>query len=183
MRRLILPLGVIILASALGRADTLQYNFSGQFDPSASCTTNCTQLSVHVAFQWDPSTFCMGGGSTPMVPGSLNIETSAFMGTFSGNGFAACSAPDTIRLSNLLGDELDLDPFGAGSMFLFTCGSQACQDSFAPLGQIGFINATSFSLTSATVGASESSSLTLLMSGLGAVAFLGRRRLLRPGRS
>ena len=189
MRRLVPVLIIFVSCALLCRADTLQVDTWGLFLPSQYCTSDCNQLWVHVNFQWDPNApFSFEHDGVPLIPGTLHVQTSGFLGSFSsGDEYLHPGLGLELRLVNrlggvLLGDELDLvmGDAAVNYMYFYSCASALCRNAFLPPGEERlFVYPSYFSSTAVPVNVAEPASLALLMSGLLGLAIFKCRRVRR----
>ncbi|MGA9507236.1 MAG: hypothetical protein WBV55_01185 [Candidatus Sulfotelmatobacter sp.] len=139
MRRLLIVIAVLAFCSALTWADTIELDVNAwaTFTATQPCSSNCTE-TIGVNFLVD----LPNHGNTQLVPNSVSVSSSGFLGSFSSPYCTSCSPilGDYIAFYNngIFGDEIDLMfagfviPPGINTLSfdLFTCVSSACQAAY-----------------------------------------------------
>lgn len=189
MRRLLILFGVVALCSAPTWADSieLEVNAWATFTaPASSCLSNCTE-TIGVSFLYDTPSLLYESGQ--IVPGTLDISSSGFLGSFS-TYCPTCSSFYGYYMGffNSLGDEIDLDwnysstgiqpGINTVDFYLWSCQSQSCDDAYGET-WIGLNSAGEPSKDASIVTRAvpdETSFLSLSLTALGAVGLAWRWR-------
>jgi hypothetical protein len=101
MRRFLIVLGVVALCTAPTWADSVELDVNAWATFTSAATKQTDTIAVN--FLYIPDNLGIGS----MVPGSLTLSNSGFLGTFN-NNCAPCS-DYYVGFFSALGDEIDLD--------------------------------------------------------------------------
>ena len=155
MRRLLVVLATLVVCSAPTWADSIELDVNAwaTFTATQPCSSNCTETIATNFLYMPPSDFAADPNSEAsftgqIVPGSMNVSSSGFLGSFStplgdpisGQGYIpffnkATFPLDEIDLQVPLAAEFDgVDGIQPGvntvGFDLFYCLSQVCQAAF-----------------------------------------------------
>jgi hypothetical protein len=148
MRRLLIVFAVVAFCSAPIWADSIELDVNAwaTFTATQHCSSNCTETIGMNFLYMPPSDFAADPNSEAsftgqIVPGSMNVSSSGFLGSFSTFSTISISSQGYIPIADSMGDDVDLNvPVGTPdgiepgintvSFQLFYCESQACQTAF-----------------------------------------------------
>jgi hypothetical protein len=181
MRRFLIAFAAVVFCAASSWADSiLVVTASATFTATQNCSSNCLE-TIDMSFQYVPPSINNLAGE--IVPGTLNVTSSGFLGSFTGGSLNLIYVPSF----NSLGDEIDLNiPGNQGiqvgvntlSFYLWSCQSQACDNAFGETwAGLGPGDPTSGSSTVTPVAVPDGSSFTsLTLAALGAFGVASRWR-------
>lgn len=172
MRRFLIVLAVVAFCTAPTWADSIDLDVVAwaTYTATQPCSSNCTE-TIGISFlYYGPTLGSLGG----IVPGTLNVSSSGFLGMFSGNSWVGgYYAP----LFNGLGDEIDLvgtcgscsdgddlqiaPGIDTLSFWIYSCKSQACDNAYGP--DATNLSPTSQSSVATRVAVPDGDSFPLLM--------------------
>lgn len=192
MRRLLIIFVVVMFCSASGWADSTELDVSAwaTFTATQPCSSNCTE-TIGMDFLYDPPTLQTGKGG--IVPGTLSVSSSGFLGMLSSPGWGYYYAPlfDGLSHEGAYGDEIDLvgtcsfcadalqiaPGINTLSFSVYSCGSAACYAAFGPDATGTYITPTSEFTVATPVHVPDGDSYLLLsLSAFGAFALAWRWR-------
>lgn len=152
MRRLLIVLSVLIFCSASSWADSIEMVDVvawATFTATQPCSSNCTE-TLGLSFQYiEPAVFYQNGQlidypNGEIVPGSLEVGSSGFLGSFYGGPLFEGFIPFWNSVPLSASDEIDLDiPGGRNeiqtgvntlALYVWACRSQACISAYGESG-------------------------------------------------
>lgn len=138
-KRLLVLIAVLACSSAPSWADSIELDVNawGTYTATQPCSSNCTE-TIAMSFLYDTPSVDYPEGE--MVPGSFQMSSSGFLGTFSGPSNQRWMG-DYMPSFNGLGDEIDLYSFAANEFsiapgvntvgfFIYSCQSEICANAF-----------------------------------------------------
>lgn len=192
MRRFLLVFAVVACCSAPTWADSIEVDVNAwaTFTATQPCSYNCTE-TIGMSFLYvEPTPYSPGQPYFPygeIVPGTLNVSSSGFLGSFYGGPVFVGFIPFWNSAPFSAGDEIDLDipstneiqtGVNTVDLYLWGCQSQACYNAFGERWTVvGLGNPTSqASLVAPVAVPDETSFLSLALTSLGTVGLVWRWR-------
>lgn len=193
MRRLSIVLAAVAFCTAPTWADSIELNVNAWATITVlqpGCSSNCTE-TIGVSFLYNTPSITYSAGQ--IVPGSLEVSSSGFLGSFSGSGYwyGANYSP----LLNSFGDEIDLYPENTGlsngiqpgintvGFLIYSCQSQLCENTFGATWIIDYSSGpiNPYTITQASIAVpvavpDGTSFLSLALTSMGAVGMAWRWR-------